>query len=44
MRKDAFCCFFGDCNSVIAVSPVGAITGNWVEDFDHPYVGFGRLL
>ncbi len=23
----------------IAVSPVGAITGNWVEDFDHPYVG-----
>jgi hypothetical protein len=24
---------------VIAVSPVGAITGNWVEDFDHPFVG-----
>jgi hypothetical protein len=23
----------------LAVSPVGAITGNWVEDFDHPYVG-----
>jgi secreted trypsin-like serine protease len=23
----------------VAVSPVGAITGNWVEDFDHPYVG-----
>lgn len=23
----------------IAVSPVAAITGNWVEDFDHPFVG-----
>jgi secreted trypsin-like serine protease len=23
----------------LVVSPVGAITGNWVEDFDHPYVG-----
>ena len=23
----------------IAVSPVYAITGNWVEDFEHPYVG-----
>ncbi|HZJ25381.1 MAG TPA: trypsin-like serine protease [Anaerolineales bacterium] len=23
----------------IAVSPVAAITGNWVEDFEHPYVG-----
>jgi secreted trypsin-like serine protease len=23
----------------IAVSPVGAITGNWVEDYEHPYVG-----
>jgi hypothetical protein len=23
----------------VAVSPVGAITGDWVEDFDHPYVG-----
>ena len=23
----------------IAVSPVAAITGNWVEDFEHPFVG-----
>ena len=23
----------------IAVSPVAAITGDWVEDFDHPFVG-----
>jgi hypothetical protein len=23
----------------IAVSPVSAITGNWVEDYDHPFVG-----
>ena len=23
----------------IAVSPVYAITGNWVEDYEHPYVG-----
>jgi len=23
----------------VAVSPVGAITGNWMEDFDHPFVG-----
>ena len=23
----------------VAVSPVGAITGNWVEDYDHPFVG-----
>lgn len=23
----------------IAVSPVAAITGNWEEDFDHPFVG-----
>jgi len=23
----------------IAVTPVGAITGNWVADFDHPFVG-----
>lgn len=23
----------------VSVSPVGAITGNWVEDFDHPFVG-----
>ena len=23
----------------IAVSPVSAITGNWVEDNEHPYVG-----
>ncbi len=23
----------------LAVSPVAAITGDWVEDFDHPFVG-----
>ena len=24
---------------LVMVTPVAAITGNWVEDFDHPYVG-----
>ena len=40
MRKKMFFVVFSVIVILaVAVSPVGAITGNWVEDFDHPYVG-----
>ena len=38
-RKLAFVVFSVIVVLAIAVSPVAAITGNWVEDFEHPYVG-----
>jgi secreted trypsin-like serine protease len=38
-RKLAFVVFSVVVVLAIAVSPVAAITGNWVEDFEHPFVG-----
>lgn len=38
-RKLVFAVFSVIVMLAIAVSPVAAITGNWVEDFEHPYVG-----
>lgn len=38
-KKFLFAVFSVMVMLAVAVSPVGAITGNWVEDFDHPYVG-----
>ena len=30
--------------AIALVGPATAITGNYVEDFDHPFVGAHRLL
>jgi hypothetical protein len=38
-RKLAFAVFSAIVILAIAVSPVAAITGNWVRDFEHPFVG-----
>ena len=38
-RKLVFAVFSVIVILAIAVSPVAAITGDWVEDFDHPFVG-----
>ena len=38
-RKLVFIVFSVIALLAIAVSPVAAITGDWVEDFDHPFVG-----
>lgn len=38
-KKFLFAVFSVMVMLAVAVSPAGAITGNWVEDFDHPYVG-----
>jgi hypothetical protein len=38
-RKLAFAVFSVIVVLAIAVSPVAAITGDWVKDFDHPFVG-----
>ena len=38
-RKLVFAIFSVIVILSIAVSPVAAITGNWVEDFEHPFVG-----
>lgn len=38
-RKLAFAVFSVIVILAIAVSPVAAITGDWVKDFDHPFVG-----
>src|ERR671919_2521545 len=38
-RKLVFAVFSVIVIPAIAVSPVAAITGDWVEDFDHPFVG-----
>lgn len=38
-RKLAFAVFSVIVVLAIAVSPVAAITGNWVDDFEHPFVG-----
>ena len=38
-KKLSFAVFSAIVILVLAVSPVGAITGNWVEDYDHPFVG-----
>jgi secreted trypsin-like serine protease len=40
MRKNLlFAVFSAIVVLALAVSPVGAITGNYVKDFDHPFVG-----
>jgi len=38
-RKLIFAVFSVLVVLALAVSPVAAITGDWVEDFDHPFVG-----
>ena len=38
-RKLAFAVFSAILVLALAVSPVAAITGDWVKDFDHPFVG-----
>jgi secreted trypsin-like serine protease len=38
-RKLIFAVFSVIVVLAIAVSPVAAITGNWVKDFEHPFVG-----
>ena len=38
-RKLVFALFSAIVILAIAVSPVAAITGNWVRDFEHPFVG-----
>ena len=38
-RKLAFAVFSAIVVLALAVSPVAAITGDWVKDFDHPFVG-----
>jgi trypsin len=38
-RKLVFAIFSVIVVLAIAVSPVAAITGNWVKDFEHPFVG-----
>lgn len=40
MHKKLFFALFSVITMLaIAVSPAAAITGNWVEDFEHPFVG-----
>ena len=38
-RKLVFAVFSVLVILAVAVSPTGAITGNWVRDFEHPFVG-----
>ena len=39
MRKHVFVVFVVVVVALVMVVPAGAITKNWVEDFDHPFVG-----
>jgi hypothetical protein len=39
MRKHVFVVFVVVVLALVMVIPAGAITRNWVEDFDHPFVG-----
>src|SRR3569832_1381652 len=38
-RKLVFAIFSVFVILAVAVSPAAAITGNWVRDFEHPFVG-----